>query len=113
MPKDCESGGRECAIADQHLPGAGQEEDDQAGQPNHAWFSYTACKGRACFLCGSEWCKGRERIMRELGDVLVLPWIPLLSEPAEGRHVVRAVAEFMNWFDDLQDPEASPAHPER
>jgi hypothetical protein len=55
----------------------------------------------------SEWCKGRDRILRDLGDVLVVPWLPLLSEAAVGRHVVRCVAEFLDWFDNLQDPEAS------
>ncbi len=55
----------------------------------------------------SEWCKRRDRILRDLGDVLVVPWLPLLSEAAVGRHVVRCVAEFLDWFDDLQDPEAS------
>ena len=50
-----------------------------------------------------EWCRARDRIMRELGDVLVVPWFPLLSDEAIGQHLVRSLAEFMDWFDDLPD----------
>ena len=53
-----------------------------------------------------EWCKARERIMRELGDVLVVPWFPLVSDEAVGQHLVRSLAEVMDWFDDLPDSEA-------
>ncbi len=53
-----------------------------------------------------EWCKARERIMRELGDVLVVPWFPLVCDEAVGQHLVRSLAEVMDWFDDLPDSEA-------
>jgi hypothetical protein len=53
-----------------------------------------------------EWCKARDKIMRELGDVLVVPSFPLLSDEAYGQHLVRSLAEFMDWFDDLPDSEA-------
>ncbi len=31
----------------------------------------------------------------------MVPWFPLLSDEAVGQHLVRSLAEFMDWFDDL------------
>jgi hypothetical protein len=54
----------------------------------------------------SEWLKARNFLKKELGDVLVVPLLPLVSEDLWGRHLVRSLVEFLNWMEDLQDPEA-------
>ncbi len=41
----------------------------------------------------------------ELGDVLVTPLIPLQVTEECGRHVMRSLAEFMDWADDLLESE--------
>ncbi len=53
----------------------------------------------------SEWLKARNVLKRELGDVLVVPLLPLVSEDLWGSHLVRSLTEFLNWMEDLQDPE--------
>jgi hypothetical protein len=53
----------------------------------------------------AEWIKNRNLLKRELGDVLVVPLLPLVSVSGVGSHVVRSLLEFFNWVDDLQDPE--------
>ncbi len=53
----------------------------------------------------SEWLKARNNLKRELGDVLVVPLLPLVSEDLWGSHLVRSLIEFLNWMEDLQDPE--------
>jgi hypothetical protein len=53
-----------------------------------------------------EWGRCRCKLMEELGDVIVVPALPLLVASMEGRHLVRTLAEFLDWYDDLQEAEA-------
>jgi hypothetical protein len=64
----------------------------QLGKYGTAWYA-------------GEWIKNRNLLRRELGDVLVVPLLPLVSVSEVGSHVVRSLLEFINWVDDLQDPE--------
>jgi hypothetical protein len=52
-----------------------------------------------------EWLKARNTLKSELGEVLVVPLLPLVSEDLWGRNLVRSLVEFLSWYDDLQDPE--------
>ncbi len=64
----------------------------QLGKYGTAWYA-------------AEWIRKRNMLKRELGDVLVVPLLPLVSVAGVGSHVVRSLLEFLNWIDDLQDPE--------
>ncbi len=48
-----------------------------------------------------EWIKARN----ELGDVLVVPVLPLVGSVVENATLVCSLTEFLHWVDDLQDPE--------
>jgi hypothetical protein len=52
-----------------------------------------------------EWSKCRCRLMEELGDVIVVPHLPLLVASMGGRHLVRSLVEFLDWYDDQQEAE--------
>jgi len=54
----------------------------------------------------AEWQKARNKLKRELGEVTVLPFLPILGEDKAGPHLVRTLLEFLSWYDDLEDPEA-------
>ena len=41
--------------------------------------------------------------MEELGDVIVVPHLPLLVASMGGRHLVRSLVEFLDWYDDQQE----------
>jgi hypothetical protein len=56
----------------------------QLGKYGTAWYA-------------GEWIKNRNLLKRELGDVLVVPLLPLVSVSGVGRHVVRSLLEFLNW----------------
>ncbi len=64
----------------------------QLGKYGTAWYA-------------GEWIKNRNLLRRELGDVLVVPLLPFVSVTGVGSHVLRSLLEFLNWVDDLQDPE--------
>jgi hypothetical protein len=52
-----------------------------------------------------EWSRCRCRLMEELGDVIVVPHLPLLAANMGGRHLVRSLVEFLDWYDDQQEAE--------
>ncbi len=52
-----------------------------------------------------EWIKARNLLRTELGDVLVVPVLPLVGSVVENTTLVRSLTEFLHWVDDLQDPE--------
>jgi microcompartment protein CcmL/EutN len=54
----------------------------------------------------AEWKQYRNKLLREYGNIMVVPALPLVGEPVKGEHITRSLVEFMDWFDDLQDPEA-------
>jgi hypothetical protein len=53
-----------------------------------------------------EWVKCRNKLVEELGDVIVVPLLALVVINLPGRHIVRSLAEFLEWFDDLLEAEA-------
>ena len=53
-----------------------------------------------------EWCRCREWIRRELGEVMALPLLPLVTKEVVGENVTRPLLEFLSWFNDLDDSEA-------
>jgi hypothetical protein len=65
----------------------------QLGRYGTAWYT-------------GEWLKARNVLKRELGDVLIVPLLPLVGEDLWGSHLVRSLVEFLSWMEDLQDPEA-------
>jgi hypothetical protein len=64
----------------------------QLGKQGTAWYA-------------SEWVRCRNVLKWELGEVLVSPLIPLQVTEECGRHVMRSLAEFMDWADDLLESE--------
>jgi hypothetical protein len=52
-----------------------------------------------------EWIKARNMLRNELGDVLVVPVLPLVGSVVENTTLVRSLTKFLHWVDDLQDPE--------
>jgi hypothetical protein len=56
-------------------------------------------------ISAGEWVRCRNVLKRELGEVLVTPLIPLQVTEVDGRHVMRSLAEFMDWADDLLESE--------
>jgi hypothetical protein len=53
------------------------------------------------------WKQMRTLLKRELGDVTVVPLLPLVSVDVPVPHMVRCLIEYLDWYDDLQDPEAA------
>ncbi len=53
----------------------------------------------------AEWAKNSNWIMERLGDVIVLPGIPLTSSGVVDRCVLRGMLDVSAWFDSLPDPE--------
>jgi hypothetical protein len=51
-----------------------------------------------------EWIKARNVLKRDLGEVLVVPVLPLVSREVENTTMVRSLMEFLHWVDNLQDP---------
>ncbi len=43
-----------------------------------------------------EWLKARNTLKNELGEVLVVPLLPLVSEDLWGRNLVRSLVEFLS-----------------
>jgi hypothetical protein len=64
----------------------------QLGKQGTAWYA-------------GEWVRCRNVLKWELGEVLVTPLIPLQMNEDCGRHVMRSLAEFMDWADDLLESE--------
>ena len=54
----------------------------------------------------AEWKRYRNMLLREYGNVMVVPALPIVGEEVRGEHITRSLVEFYDWFDDLQDPEA-------
>jgi hypothetical protein len=53
----------------------------------------------------AEWSKNRNWILDRLGDVIVLPGIPLTSSGIADKCVTRGLLDLSAWFDSLPDPE--------
>jgi len=54
----------------------------------------------------AEWKKYRQVLVREYTNVMMVPVLPLVAEEVKGEHIVRSMIKFLDWYDDLQDPEA-------
>jgi len=53
----------------------------------------------------SEWKKGRILLRKELGDVIVVPLLPLVTADVQEEHTVRSLKEILNWIDDMEGGE--------
>jgi hypothetical protein len=53
----------------------------------------------------AEWAKNRNWLLERLGEVLILPGIPLTSSGVEDRCVVRGLLDVAAWMDSMPDPE--------
>ncbi len=60
--------------------------------------------GTAQYAEDWHWC--RRTLMDEVGEVLVLPLLPMPLEGMEDSETVRSLLEFLMWFDELPDIEA-------
>jgi len=52
-----------------------------------------------------DWLKNRNWLLERLGEVIILPGIPLTSTGVEDRCVIRGMLDISAWFDTLPDPE--------
>jgi hypothetical protein len=52
-----------------------------------------------------EWAKNRNWLLERLGEILILPGIPLSSSGISERCVIRGILDVAAWFDSLPDPE--------
>jgi hypothetical protein len=53
----------------------------------------------------AEWAKNRNWLLERLGEVIILPGIPLTSSGVEDRCVVRGLLDVAAWMDSMPDPE--------
>ena len=53
----------------------------------------------------AEWAKNRNWLLERLGEVLILPGIPLTSSGVEDRCVMRGLLDVAAWMDSMPDPE--------
>jgi hypothetical protein len=53
----------------------------------------------------AEWKHCRSVLKKELGGVIVIPLLPLVTEDVVGKHITRSLIEFLAWVDDLEDAE--------
>jgi hypothetical protein len=60
--------------------------------------------GTAQYAEDWHWC--RRTLIDEVGEVLVLPLLPMPLEGLEDSETVRSLLEFLMWFDELPDIEA-------
>jgi hypothetical protein len=60
--------------------------------------------GTAQYAEDCHWC--RRNMLDEVGEVLVLPLLPMPLEGMEDSETVRSLLEFLLWFEELPDIEA-------
>ncbi len=53
----------------------------------------------------AEWAKNRNWLLERLGEVIILPGIPLTSSGVADRCALRGLLDISAWFDSLPDPE--------
>jgi hypothetical protein len=53
----------------------------------------------------AEWVRNRNWLLERLGEVIILPGIPLTSTGVADRCVVRNLLDLSAWYDSLPDPE--------
>ncbi len=53
----------------------------------------------------AEWAKNRNWLLERLGEVIILPGIPLTSSGVADRCVLRNLLDLSAWYDSLPDPE--------
>jgi hypothetical protein len=53
----------------------------------------------------AEWAKNRNWLLERLGEVIILPGIPLTSSGVTDRCALRGLLDISAWFDSLPDPE--------
>ncbi len=53
----------------------------------------------------AEWAKNRNWLLERLGEVIILPGIPLTSSGVEDRCVMRGLLDVAAWMDSMPDPE--------
>ncbi len=53
----------------------------------------------------SEWAKCRNWLKERLGDVVILPVIPLSASGVEDKTVARGLLDLAAWYESLQDPD--------
>jgi hypothetical protein len=69
-------------------------------------FGSTAYLGVVSAECyAAEWAKNRNWLLERLGEVIILPGIPLSSSGVEDRCVIRGLLDVASWFDSMPDPE--------
>jgi hypothetical protein len=51
----------------------------------------------------SEWARCRNWLKERLGDVVILPVIPLTASRVEDKTVVRGLLDLAAWYESLQD----------
>ncbi len=69
-------------------------------------FGSTAYLGVVSAECyAAEWAKNRNWLLERVGEVIILPGIPLSSSGVEDRCVIRGLLDVASWFDSIPDPE--------
>jgi hypothetical protein len=53
----------------------------------------------------ADWVRNRNWIKDRMGDVMVVPYVPLSASGVEDRVVIRSMIDLAAWFDTLEDPE--------
>ncbi len=53
----------------------------------------------------ADWVRNRNWIKDRMGDVMVVPFIPLSASGLEDRVVIRSMIDLAAWYDTLEDPE--------
>jgi hypothetical protein len=52
-----------------------------------------------------KWKQGRNAIKRSLGDVMVIPVIPITPSGIRNRKAIRSLLDVSAWINDLEEPE--------
>ncbi len=53
----------------------------------------------------AEWKKARSYIKADLGDILVLPLIPVAAAGVKDQRIIRGLIDLSTWMEDLEEPE--------